>query len=176
MCSYADQHLPRIGDVAFTVLCASRTNAKNRHDNASCPDVIPISLSWSAHGTNFSADKFFVTRYTVHCVDTAAITNGRYAPKPILHQVDMFSSSIIQVIFERFWWDRNGEETPSRAPPAEGDGSGAGGDILSWLVQAVGKALFVKDLSVFPVLYLDDDLCVFEFKAAGTVVVSERIG
>lgn len=36
--------------------------------------------------------------------------------------------------------------------------------------------MFFDGLSVFPVRYLDDDFCVFEFKAAGTVVASQRVG
>lgn len=36
--------------------------------------------------------------------------------------------------------------------------------------------MFFDGLSVFPVLYLDDDFCVFKFEAAGTVVASSRVG
>lgn len=43
-------------------------------------------------------------------------------------------------------------------------------------MQAAGKAMFFDGLSVFPIQYLDDDLCVFQFKAAGTVVAAQRVG
>lgn len=52
---------------------------------------------------------------------------------------------------------------------------GLGRGVLDRFVQAAGKAMFFEGLSVFPVRYLDDDLCVFEFKAAGTVVASIRV-
>ncbi|CAN0436119.1 unnamed protein product, partial [Hapterophycus canaliculatus] len=79
------------------------------------------------------------------------------------------------VIFERFWWDRNGEARPTGAPPGAAEGGGTGASALDWFVQAAGKAMFFDGLSVFPVLYLDDDFCVFEFEAAGTVVASARV-
>lgn len=83
-----------------------------------------------------------------------------------------------QVVFERFWWDRNADDRPTGAPPgATADGAAGGGaTVVDWFVQAAGKAMFFDGLSVFPVRYLDDDLCVFEFKAAGTVVASLRVG
>lgn len=46
---------------------------------------------------------------------------------------------------------------------------------MDWFVQVAGKAMFLEGLSVFPVRYLDDDLFVFEFKAAGTVVAAQRV-
>ncbi|CBJ30486.1 conserved unknown protein [Ectocarpus siliculosus] len=75
----------------------------------------------------------------------------------------------VQVIFERFWWDRSGEDRPTGEPP------GSSATPVDGFVQAAGKAMFFDGLSVFPVHYLDDDFCVFEFKAAGTVVASQRI-
>lgn len=53
--------------------------------------------------------------------------------------------------------------------------AGRQSDFVDWSVQAAGKAMFFDGLSVFPVRYLDDDLCIFEFKAAGTVVASQRV-
>lgn len=80
-----------------------------------------------------------------------------------------------QVVFERFWWDRQGESRPTQAPPGAGAG-GAADRAVDWFVQTAGDALFFDGISVFPVRYLDDDLCVFEFKASGTLVVSQRVG
>lgn len=91
------------------------------------------------------------------------------------------------MIFERFWWDRNGEDRPTEAPPTPagsevesslregGAASSRGADGVDRFVQVAGQSMFFDGLSVFPVRYLDDDLCVFEFKAAGTVVASQRI-
>lgn len=91
------------------------------------------------------------------------------------------------MIFERFWWDRNGEHLPTKTPPATAsttldDGESLPGrsaprveGVVDRCVQVAGKAMFFDGLSVFPVLYLDDDLCVFQFKAAGTVVASQRV-
>lgn len=55
-----------------------------------------------------------------------------------------------------------------------GAASSSGG-FVDRFVQMAGQSMFFDGLSVFPVRYLDDDLCVFEFKAAGTVVASQRI-
>ncbi|CAN0029309.1 unnamed protein product [Scytosiphon promiscuus] len=84
---------------------------------------------------------------------------------------------VVKVIFERFWWDRNAEERPTETPPgaAEGETDAGGVSALDWFVQAAGKAMFFDGLSVFPVLYLDDDFCIFKFEAAGTVVASSRV-
>ena len=79
------------------------------------------------------------------------------------------------MIFERFWWDRAGEAQPTGSPPGATD-DGAESGPVDWFVQAAGKAMFFDGLSVFPVQYLDDDLCVFQFKAAGTVVAAQRVG
>ncbi|CAM9955500.1 unnamed protein product [Discosporangium mesarthrocarpum] len=79
-------------------------------------------------------------------------------------------SNSVQVIFERFWWDIGKRERPTKAPMLED------GWILPWLVQNIGSLLFFEAVSVFPVAYLDEDLCVFEFAAAGTLVASQRVG
>ena len=93
----------------------------------------------------------------------------------------------LQVIFERFWWDRNGEDRPTEAPPSTAGGeveaslggggvaSSSGSSFVDQFVQVAGQSMFFDGLSVFPVRYLDDDLCVFEFKVAGTVVASQRL-
>lgn len=87
------------------------------------------------------------------------------------------SSCRTQVVFERFWWDRAGEAQPTGTPPgATVDGAKSGLDMVDWFVQAAGQAMFFDGLSVFPVLYLDDDLCVFQFKPAGIVVAAQRAG
>eukprot|EP00903_Cladosiphon_okamuranus_P014906 g13803.t1 len=85
--------------------------------------------------------------------------------------------AVVKVVFERFWWDRAGEAQPTGSPPgATVDGAESWLDPVDWFVQAAGKAMFFDGLSVFPVLYLDDNLCVFQFKAAGTVVAAQRVG
>lgn len=61
------------------------------------------------------------------------------------------------------------------AGAGDSDGHSKSGDFVDRFVQAAGKAMFFEWLSVFPVFYLDDDLCVFEFKAAGTLVASQRV-
>lgn len=43
------------------------------------------------------------------------------------------------------------------------------------LVTAIGSAFFVKDVSVFPVSFLDDDLIVFDFELLGTRICAQKI-
>lgn len=48
--------------------------------------------------------------------------------------------------------------------------------ILPDLIQKIGTKGFVEEFSKFPVLFLDNDFCVFEFSAFGTKICAERKG
>ncbi|KAJ1487467.1 hypothetical protein T484DRAFT_1786603 [Baffinella frigidus] len=71
--------------------------------------------------------------------------------------------STVRIDFENFWWDPTERATPSDAPAPD-----AGG-----LVQTLGTAGFLPSFSRFPVRYVSDDLCIFEFKLTGTNIVAE---
>lgn len=60
----------------------------------------------------------------------------------------------VRVVWSDMWWNP-GAPCPS---PSSSDGA------LSGLVRTLGRAGMIKDLSTFPVEYLDEDLCVFLFK------------
>ena len=47
--------------------------------------------------------------------------------------------------------------------------------ILPALIQTIGEKGFLEGASRFPVLYLDSDLCVFEFQITGTKICAKRI-
>ncbi|CAM9975587.1 unnamed protein product [Choristocarpus tenellus] len=86
--------------------------------------------------------------------------DGRVAIQP--------GGKAVRVVFERFWWDIGQCEQPTVSPPKK--------DTVGNLVQTLGSLLFFEGISVFPVVYLDEDLCVFEFSATGTLVVAQRLG
>eukprot|EP00741_Cyanophora_paradoxa_P020017 tig00021181_g19319.t1 len=62
----------------------------------------------------------------------------------------------VQVLFNRFWVND---------PKPPGDGR---------VVNVAGRALFVPRFSYFPVLFLDEDLAVFEFKPLKSLLVVRR--
>ena len=72
--------------------------------------------------------------------------------------------------FKRFWVDLN-TDTPSTVPASNQQGLQG---VAASLVQNLGVAAFFKPLSTYPVLYLDSDLCVFEFPPLGVRIAAER--
>ena len=68
--------------------------------------------------------------------------------------------------FDDFWWDVGPdlEAAPSAADPSPAEAA----------VRAVGRAGFLPALSVFPVAFLDADLCVFSFPPLGVRIVARR--
>jgi len=43
------------------------------------------------------------------------------------------------------------------------------------IITNVGNLMFLESVSVFPVSYMDDDLCVFDFELLGTRIVARKI-
>uniref|UniRef100_A0A7S3APN4 Uncharacterized protein n=2 Tax=Haptolina ericina TaxID=156174 RepID=A0A7S3APN4_9EUKA len=73
----------------------------------------------------------------------------------------------VSIIWDRIWWLPGGE---ADAPPRASEG------ILRPIVQALGRAGFIEGLSVFPVRYLQDDLCIFNFQAFTVTTIREEFG
>lgn len=82
------------------------------------------------------------------------------------------------IAFDKFWWDRTARLRLE--PPCindEGTGAGGGGEFSSaidTLVQSIGNTFFLPSLGVFPVSYLDDDLCIFRFPPLNVKITALR--
>eukprot|EP00850_Spirogloea_muscicola_P024700 SM001327S27067 [mRNA] locus=s1327:1006:1681:- [translate_table: standard] len=74
----------------------------------------------------------------------------------------------VRVLFDSFWWDIGRDDLK---PDPQGQGS--------WQqtsLNNLGRALFFPQLSTFPVLYLDQDLVVFNFPPLSTNIAAHRVG
>lgn len=67
----------------------------------------------------------------------------------------------MDIVFEKFWVDMGAENLrKSIDEPSRGDEVQDRWDsLISWM----GRLGFIRPLAVFPVLYFDEDLCVFRF-------------
>jgi len=70
----------------------------------------------------------------------------------------------VGINFERFWWDHDVDQ-----PSADTGKVGPG------LVQTLGKAGFIPAFSRFPVGYVDERLCEFQFQASGTSILAVKV-
>lgn len=84
-------------------------------------------------------------------------------------RVERVADALCRVVWDRIWLDWNSE---AEGPTGAAD---TAKHVLPDLVQAVGARGFVEGVSRFPVLYLDEDLCVFQFQVTGTKVCARRI-
>jgi hypothetical protein len=73
---------------------------------------------------------------------------------------------VCKISWTRIWWDF------CDSPSLENDTKK---HILPGLIQAIGRAAFVEGVSVFPVEYIDPDLCVFLFKLTGTRICARKL-
>lgn len=71
------------------------------------------------------------------------------------------------VQWDRVWCDFE-KQSPSKFDEVEKHW-------LPDLVQAIGTALFVDGVSRFPVYYVDDTVCIFEFSMLGTKIVAKKL-
>ena len=67
-----------------------------------------------------------------------------------------------RISFDTFWWDIGT------------DAATANDGVAKDVIQGVGAAGFLPSFSVFPVRYLDNDLCVFEFPPLGVKITAVR--
>lgn len=81
----------------------------------------------------------------------------------------------VRVTFLDFWVDLG--EAPRERAPAPG-AAAPGGRVPAWvdpLVESLGRALFLPQLSLFPVMYLDPELSVFQFKPLSSNIAVRRV-
>jgi hypothetical protein len=123
-------------------------------------------------------EKFTFTTYDVSYSfrnDGTMVSYVRYA-SPLFQsgwlntagRVERVTDVVCRVVWDQIWLDWNSEaQGPSGASETDAH-------VLPGLIQSVGERGFVEGVSRFPVLYLDDDLCVFEFQITGTKICARR--
>jgi hypothetical protein len=79
------------------------------------------------------------------------------------------SNDVCRVKWDNIWW--NVESDDNKTPALLSERSR---HVLPDLIQRVGTRGFIEEFSKFPISYLDDDFCVFEFSAFGTKICAER--
>eukprot|EP01035_Chromulina_nebulosa_P027829 gene27829-36648_t len=81
--------------------------------------------------------------------------------------VCIINGTFCDLEWQQIWWDwctdnaSNVEETDKHIFPS--------------IIQSLGLAAFIKSASIFPVEYIDDDLCVFEFPLTGTKICAQKM-
>lgn len=75
----------------------------------------------------------------------------------------------VEINFHQFWID--GPETLRVDIPSTTLSSPGGGLDIDSVISTLGRSAFFPQLAIFPILYLDEDMCVFEFP-----VLSSKIG
>ena len=84
-------------------------------------------------------------------------------------KVDSVSDKVCRVKWDYIWWNVASDDNNTPALLSERDRH-----VLPDLIQRVGTRGFVEEFSKFPVLFLDEDFCVFEFSAFGTKICAQR--
>eukprot|EP00639_Heterosigma_akashiwo_P037454 CAMPEP_0194710276 /NCGR_PEP_ID=MMETSP0296-20130528/2883_1 /TAXON_ID=39354 /ORGANISM="Heterosigma akashiwo, Strain CCMP2393" /LENGTH=315 /DNA_ID=CAMNT_0039607895 /DNA_START=104 /DNA_END=1051 /DNA_ORIENTATION=+ len=88
--------------------------------------------------------------------------------------IDVRDDMSVKITFDNFWWDIQTSEPRSletflqdfrTSPPSATD----------VLVQNIGKAGFLESFSIFPLQYLDETLCIFEFPPLGVKIVASKV-
>lgn len=80
-------------------------------------------------------------------------TAGKYQITP---------DGVCKLRWNNIWWDvRSVEQGPSALVNTSEH-------VLPRVIQGFGETAFVESVSMFPLIYLDDDLCIFDFKLLGT--------
>lgn len=80
----------------------------------------------------------------------------------------------VEVSFDRFWVD--GPSTLREDIPLSETWSNGGLNLgVDSVVSLLGKTAFFPQLAIFPILYLDQDLCVFSFPAMNSKIAVRKI-
>lgn len=75
----------------------------------------------------------------------------------------------VDISFNQFWVDK---VDALRLDVPEDAGTSDTGDKV---VGAIGRGAFFPQFAVFPVLYLDEDICVFKFPALNSIICCRRV-
>ena len=124
--------------------------------------------------------KLLLTRFTVYyrflSVKNSIESNVRYESKVFgsgwLNTVGTYTISadkICSLKWVHFWWDLLSEENgPSSVKDVKDH-------VLPGVIQVIGEKAFIESVSIFPIVFLDTDFCIFDFKLFGTRICSSKI-
>jgi len=73
----------------------------------------------------------------------------------------------VKLEFTQFWVDQDDNLRPNLTE--------ASSSLVDRIITAMGRPAFIPPLAIFPVLYLDQDLCVFKFPPLSTEIAVRRI-
>jgi hypothetical protein len=93
----------------------------------------------------------------------------------------------VEVMFEDFWVDMGGDlrlrpditrgtNTTSNTSTTSSSSSSSNTTPMDSLVNTMGRAGFFPGLATFPVAFLDEDVCVFEFVPLKSTVACVKVG
>jgi hypothetical protein len=82
-----------------------------------------------------------------------------------------------RVDFDKVWikWNNNGNDANAENDKPYPTLDSVPDSIEKTLIQSVGSTLFIDAVSIFPVLYLDTDLTVFNFDLLGTRICARKL-
>lgn len=84
------------------------------------------------------------------------------------------TDTVSQVRFHKVWFKPlAGNKSIDDGPYNELDD--VPDSFMKSMINSIGQTFFVESVSVFPVSFLDDDLCVFDFELLGTRICAKKI-
>lgn len=78
----------------------------------------------------------------------------------------------VEVIFDRFWVDVGPDSLRADLDLQGPTGPSAA---IDQIIGAMGRSAFFPQLAVFPVMYLDSDLCVFKFTPLDSLIAVHKV-
>jgi len=118
-------------------------------------------VRFTLDGTHISSNVKFRAPLGVEGWLSAA---GRLVPRP--------GGDTVEVAFTDFWVDYGAQAL--RKDITQGIRRAPG--TLDQVITQLGRLAFFPQLSVYPVLYLDADLCVFKFKPMESTIACRKVG
>ena len=84
------------------------------------------------------------------------------------------NDAVSQVRFHKVWFKPLiGHKSTDDGPYCKFDD--VPDSFMKSMINSIGQTFFVESVSVFPVSFLDDDLCVFDFELLGTRICARKI-
>mmetsp|Transcript_6954 Transcript_6954/g.9332 ORF Transcript_6954/g.9332 Transcript_6954/m.9332 type:complete len:253 (-) Transcript_6954:319-1077(-) len=88
--------------------------------------------------------------------------------------LETLDDTTVKLVFDYFWWDID-TEVPRSFPEIQNASKEKKSiSVVDNLVQTVGTIGFLESFSIFPMKYLDDDICVFEFPPLGVKITAAK--
>ena len=131
-------------------------------------------VTYAPHITLLS--KFLFTSFSVFYKfdsNNVIISNVKYSSKVFgsgwlntKGNVCIINGTFCDLEWQQIWWDWCADK-PSNVEENEKH-------IFPGFIQSLGLAAFIKSASVFPIEFIDEDLCVFTFPLTGTVICAQK--